>query len=76
MTVWRKYDAEDFAVGPELTLPLTGGREALLRAFWDGEAVSVQVDPGEEPLPAVDAEALGVALIQMAATPAPDETPC
>jgi hypothetical protein len=76
MTVWRKYEAEDFAVGPETVLPLTGGRTAMLRAFWDGESVSVQVDPGEEPLPREDAEALGVALIQMAATPSPDETPC
>lgn len=76
MTVWRKYDAEDFAIGPEFTLPLTGNRTATLRAIWDGETVSVQVDPGEEPLPREDAEALGVAMIQMAATPSPDETPC
>lgn len=70
--VWRNV-AAGFALGPERVVVLAGsGRRVLVAALWsDEDGVCVNVDAGDEPLPAVLAGEVAMAVLQLAALPAP-----
>lgn len=69
-TVWRAV-ADGFALGPEREFN-AGNRRVTLTTYWsDEDGVCVNVDAGDEPLPAGLAERVAVGMIQLAALPAP-----
>jgi hypothetical protein len=71
MTVWRAV-ADGFALGPEKEFN-AGSRRVVLTSSWtDEDGVCVNVDAGDEPLPAALLERVAVGMIQLAALPAPN----
>jgi hypothetical protein len=71
MSVWRNV-ADGFAIGPEREFS-AGNRRVILKSMWsDEDGVCVNVDAGDEPLPAGLLERVAVGMIQLAALPAPD----
>jgi hypothetical protein len=71
MAVWRIV-ADGFALGPEREFT-AGARTVTLSSMWsDEDGVCVNVDTGDEPLPAGLAERVALGIIQLAALPAPN----
>lgn len=70
MSVWEMR-ADGFALGPERVVTLDGQRVVLTPIWTDENGLSINVDAGDEPLPAGLAERVAVGMIQLAALPAP-----